>query len=67
MNGEFQVIQGVIFDAAANENAPWFMTYDLDWDVSNDTPVDEKTANAVMNAGRKLYTAVEYFPYCLYN
>ena len=67
MDGEFQVSQGVIFDAAADEKAPWFMTYDLDWDVSNDTPVDEKTADAVMNAGRKLYTPAEYFPYGLYN
>ena len=64
--GEFQVIQGVVFDAMANEKAPWFMAYDLDWDVSNDTPIDENTANAVINAGRNIYTATEYFPYCLY-
>jgi len=66
VEGEFKVIQGVIFDAITNENAPWFMTYDLDWDVSNDTPIDENTANAVMNANRNIYAAQEYFPYCLY-
>ena len=27
------------------------MAYDLDWDVSNDTPIDEDAANSVMNAG----------------
>ncbi len=64
--GEFKVIQGVLFDARANEKAPWFMTYDLDWDVSNDTPIGEDTANAVVNAGRNTYAAQEYFPYCLY-
>ena len=64
--GEFNVIQGVVFDAVANEEAPWFMAYDLDWDVSNDMPIDEDTANAVMNAGRNTYAAQEYFPYSLY-
>lgn len=67
VNGEFQVSQGVIFDAMANENEPWFMTNDLDWDVSNDTPTDEATADSLMEAQRALYTAQEYFPYSLYN
>lgn len=66
LEGQFQVTQGILFDAVANESAPWFMTYDLDWDVSNDTPIDEETANAVMEAGRKTYYAQEYFPYSLY-
>lgn len=65
-DGAFEVIQGVIFDAVANEDAPWFMAYDLDWDTSNDVPIDEDTANAVVEAGRNIYTAVEYLPYSLY-
>ena len=65
-DGEFEVIQGVVFDALANENAPWFMAYDLDWDISNDMPIDEDTANAVMEAGRNIYTAMEYLPYSMY-
>ena len=64
--GEFKVIQGVVFDAVANEKAPWFMAYDLDWDVSNDMPIDEDTASSVMKAGRNIYAAQEYFPYSLY-
>jgi hypothetical protein len=64
--GELQVIQGIVFDAMANENDPWFMAYDLDWDVSNDTPIDEDTANSVMNTGRNTYAAQAYFPYSLY-
>ena len=65
-DGEFEVIQGIVFDALANENDPWFMAYDLDWNVSNDTPIDGDTANAVMEAGRNIYTAIEYTPYSLY-
>ena len=65
-DGEFKVIQGVIFDAFASPEAPWFMAYDLDWDVSNDTPIDEDTATSVMDAGRDTYAAQEYFPYSLY-
>ena len=65
-DGEFKVIQGVVFDMLANEESPWFMAYDLDWDVSNDTPIDEETANSVMDAGRSIYAAQEYFPYSLY-
>lgn len=65
-DGELQVIQGIIFDAMANENEPWFMTYDLDWDVSNDTPIDEETATAIVDAERNIYTAVEYIPFSPY-
>lgn len=64
--GKFEVIQGVLFDAMANENAPWFMAYDLDWDVSNDTPIDEDLFNDVMESERNNYAAAEYTPYTLY-
>ena len=64
--GKFEVIQGIVFDAAADEQNPWFMTYDLDWDTSNDEPIDEATANAILESNRKLYTALEYFPYIFY-
>ena len=67
VDGEFHVIQGVVFDAYANENDPWFMEYDLDWDVSNNSPIDEDLSNAVMDAGQNLYTAVEYSLYSQYN
>ena len=64
--GKFEVVQGIIFDATADPENPWFMTYDLDWDVSNDEPTDEATANAVLESNRKLYTTLEYFPYIFY-
>ena len=65
IEGKFYVTQGVIFDATANENAPWYVTFDLDWDVSNDTPINEDTANAILKAGRNIYAVQEYFPYSL--
>lgn len=65
-DGELEVIQGVVFDAIANENDPWFMAYDLDWDVSNDTPIDEDTANDVIEAGRNIYAAFDYIPLSQY-
>ena len=61
--GEIEVVQGVLFDALANEQNPWFMTFDLDWDASNDDSIDEETANAIQASNRKFYTALEYFPY----
>lgn len=66
VEGEFRVIQGIVFDAFASENDPWFMAYDLDWDVSNDIPVDEETATSIVQAGRNIYSALEYLPYSLY-
>lgn len=64
--GKLEVVQGIIFDAFTDEQNPWFMTYDLDWDVSNDTPIDENTAAAILESNRAHYIAPEYFPYSLY-
>ena len=64
--GKFEVVQGIVYDAHADEENPWFMTYDLDWNVSNDQPIDEETANAILETNRKLYTALELFPYIFY-
>ena len=61
--GKFEVVQGIVLDAMADEQNPWFMTYDLDWDVSNDEPIDEETAMAILESNRKHYTVLEYFPY----
>ena len=64
--GKLEVVQGIVFDAAADEQNPWFLTYDLDWDVSNAEPIDEATAIAILESNRKLYCALEYFPYIYY-
>lgn len=66
LEGELKVMQGILFDAEADAENPWFMTYDMDWDVSNDEPIDEDMANAILNTNRSHYTALELFPYILY-
>ena len=66
IDGKLEVMQGIVFDAEADPENPWFMSYDLDWDVSNDDPIDEDTANAILDNNRGHYTALEYFPYSLY-
>ena len=62
-NGELVLTQGVTYDAAANESAPWYLTYDEDYDVSNDTPSDETAARAIIDAHTARYTALDYTPY----
>ena len=56
----------VFRDAKAGGKNPWFMTYDLDGDVSNDEAIDEETAKGILETNRNHYTAMEYFPYILY-
>ena len=64
--GKLKVVQGVVFDAFADEENPWFLTKDLDWDVSNDTPIDEETANDILDSNQLLYAIPEYTAYCHY-
>ena len=66
IDGKLEVTQGIVFDAMADEANPWFMAYDLDWDASNDEPIDEEMANAIMDSNRGHYTTAEYIPYSLY-
>lgn len=63
LDHELKVTQGIIFDAIADEANPWFLTYDLDWDTTNDEPTDEDMANAIIHNGRILYTAADYIPF----
>lgn len=64
--GRFEIVQGIVFDAMADEQNPWFMTYDLDWDVSNDIPITADMADAILESNRMHYTAADYYPYSLY-
>ena len=66
IDGKLEVMQGILYDAQADSENPWFMTYDMDGDTSNDDPVDEDTAIAIREINRSHYTAIEYFPYILY-
>ena len=60
-DGELSVSQGIVCSGGK-----WYMTYDLDGDVSNDDPTDEETATAILEMNRKYYTTVDYFPYTTY-
>ena len=62
-NGKLVLQQSVTYDAAANESAPWYMTYDEDWDVTNDTPSDEVTCRGVIDSNTSRYMALDYTPY----
>ena len=63
MDGRLEVMQGIIFDATVDEQNPWYMTYDQDWDVSNDDPIDEDMTVAILDSNHRHYTALEYLPY----
>ena len=65
-NGQLNVVQGVLFDAIADEENPWFLTYDRDEDTSNDTPISEETAMEILDSNQQRYTAAEYIPYAQY-
>ena len=66
IDGNLEIMQGIVYDAAADPANPWFMAYDMGWDVSNDDPIDEDMANAILETNRLHYTAVEYIPYIFY-
>ena len=61
-NGELSIQQSVIYDAGADEQNPWFTSVDDDWDVSNDTPTDEETAQAVIDSYTEQYAVLDWTP-----
>lgn len=66
LNGKLKVVQGIVFDARADEENPWFMSIDDDWDTSNDEPATEKMATSILNAYERTEIAPEYIPFSLY-
>lgn len=65
-DGKLEVMQAVVFDALADEQNPWFLAYDDDWDTGNDTPTDEEMAQAIIDSNTRCYTVPEYIPFSLY-
>ena len=65
--GKLELVQGVVFNAAEDENNPWFITYDEDWDTSNDTHDTEGLAQSVIETNLKSYTALDYIPFSSYS
>lgn len=62
-NGALKVQQAIIFDAIADEENPWFMAYDDDWDTSNDTPIDEETAMGIIEANANMTIVPPFIPF----
>ena len=65
--GKFEVVQGILYDKEGNGETHWFMTYDMDWEISNDMPIDEDTAYSIRESQMQYYIALEYFPYFYFN
>lgn len=55
--------QGIVFDAMADEDNPWFVTYDEDWDTSNDRAIDEELALDIINAYSQKNIVPKYTPF----
>ena len=66
-DGRLELMQGVVFNAEADEENPWFITYDEDWDVSNDTHDEDGIAESIVDAYAKSYTTLEYIPFSAYD
>ena len=65
--GQLKLSQGVVFNAAEDENNPWFLTYDTDWDPTNDTHDIDGVAEDIIEAYTKQYTTLEYTPFSAYD
>lgn len=66
IEGKLELMQGVVFNAAENEENPWFITYDEDWDASNDTHDADGMAQSIIEAYTNSYTTLDYTPFSEY-
>ena len=67
VDGKLELTQGIIVNAEADAESPWFFTYDEDWDVSNDVHDVDGIAESVIETYRQSYMALEYIPFSTYN
>ena len=61
-SGALELAQGVTYDASSG-TALWYMTYDEDNDVSNDTLSEESLCQGIIDSHQSRYTALAYTPY----
>ena len=59
---KMNVVQAVIYDAFADEENPWFLAKDDDWDTSNDTPIDEAQAQGLIDSYTENYAKLDWIP-----
>lgn len=60
--GKLNIKQAVIYDGFADEENPWFIGKDDDWDTSNDTPTSESEAQGVIDAYTENYVKLDWTP-----
>lgn len=58
---KMQVIQAIMYDIGNDPDHPWYMAYDEDWDVTNDTPIEEKLAEDIIASYEGRYMMLEDF------
>ena len=66
IDGQLELMQGVVFNVEEDENNPWFITYDTDWDISNDTHDVDGTAESIIEVNTRSYTTLEYTSFLEY-
>lgn len=66
VDGKLELTQGIIVNVEADAENPWFITYDEDWDVSNDTHDVEGVAESIIETYRQSYVTLEYTPFSEY-
>ncbi len=62
-NGTLSLSQAIVYDGSVDPEAPWYMANDEDWDVSNDSPIDETTYNNIRESHANHYEVFDYTPY----
>ena len=66
IDGQLELMQGVVFNVEEDENNPWFITYDTDWDISNDTHDVDGMAQSIIDAYTNSNIVLEYTPFSMY-
>lgn len=64
--GALSLVEGILFDATANADSPWFYTTDEDWNPGNDTEIDSESAMAVTDGHEAQITVPDYYPFTLF-
>lgn len=59
-DGRLVIVQGILYDAMDSPDQPWFETNDEDWDISNDTPIDEETAQNLIDSYAENYAKFDW-------
>lgn len=59
-NHGLELYCAMISDSSANEQEPWFLAYDMDWNVANDRKMSNKTAESTVKAYEDNYVYLDY-------